>query len=280
MPWPAKLFFPTNLCPELRSALLYTGTSAKPPGRLCHTVSLSPPHICDGRKPLRIIRTPTFVTFVRPGLTQQRPNVLPGGILSTKNIAGSSGTNLLIGPAGAALCGCPQTTFVAPAGASAVGPQDSILSALRLSGAPLDFQFINGDLARDMGHTSAYYRFDMSFIKSFRIVPSHEQMRLEFKADIFNILNRVNFLNYNGADVLNILPLGISSTGKALKSCSLCQNAFSGEYIGSNGQPLTVQDLQHGRVSPDIVNPIFGGIGDPTSTDLARTLQVSVRFRW
>jgi hypothetical protein len=213
-----------------------------------------------------------------PGIgaeTQQRPNVLGGGVLSTKNIAGSSGTNLLIGPNGAATCGCPQTTFLAPPGASPLGALDSI------TGDPVDFQFVDGDLARDMGHTAAYYRFDMSFIKSFRIVPSHEQMRLEFKVDIFNILNQTNFLNFNGADVLNILPLGIDfKTGRGIPNCTLCLNVFNGEYIGRNGQPLTLQDLEHGRVSADLANPVFGGIGDPTSTDLARTIQLSVRFRW
>src|SRR6266446_5821703 len=51
--------------------------------------------------------------------TQQRPNVLPDGTLITTNIASADGTNLAISQSGLPFCpGCPQTTFLAPAGAS------------------------------------------------------------------------------------------------------------------------------------------------------------------
>jgi len=194
--------------------------------------------------------------------------------------------NLLIGPGGSALCHCPQTTFAAPPGASLLGPIDSILNAAQGVQVPVDFQFLNGDLARNMGHGSPYYRLDMSFIKAFKIVPSHEQMRLEFKADVFNILNHTNFLLYNGDDVLSTFGLGINTNpsspdfGRGIANCTSCLNVFTGHYIGSNGQPLTAQALQHGAVSPDRLNPIFAGLGDPSGTDLARTIQLSVRFRW
>ena len=222
-----------------------------------------------------------FLSDIFPGIgaeTQQRPNVGPGGVLNTINVAGSGGSDVLISAAGAAVCHCPATTFLAPKGASGSGPIDIF------TGQPVDFQFINGDLARNEGQGAPYYRLDMSFIKSFRIVPGHEQMRLEFKADVFNILNHSNFLLFNGNDVLSSFPLGVfhsgPKAGQADPNCTGCLNLFNGHYIGTNGQALTVQDLQHGAVSPDIQNPIFSGLGDPSGVDLARTVQLSVRFRW
>ncbi|MGH9762905.1 MAG: hypothetical protein ACREDR_12670, partial [Blastocatellia bacterium] len=201
--------------------------------------------------------------------TQQRPNVLPDGTLSVTNIAnGQFGTNLLVGPNGTKACHCPQTTFLAPAGANPTGAIDTF------TGDPVDFQFINGDLVRNAGMSSPYYRFDMSLIKAFRVVPSKEQMRLEFKFDIFNLLNRPNFLLNNSNDDLNILPVS------ADPNCTSCLNAHTGKFIGSDGRVLTIRDLQSGRVSKSFQAPIFGGIGDPSQTDLARTIQLSVRFRW
>jgi Carboxypeptidase regulatory-like domain/TonB dependent receptor-like, beta-barrel len=198
--------------------------------------------------------------------TQQRPNILPDGTLVSTNIASADGTNLLIGPTGAPMCpGCPQTTFLAPADASPLGPIDSF------SGDLVDFQFLNGSLTRDAGRSRPYYRFDMSFIKAF---PIRERMRLELKVDIFNIFNHTNFLLNNGNDTLNSLPIS------ADPNCRSCLNAHTGRYIGSDGRVLNIRDLQSGRVSQDLQNPIFNLLGDPSSTDIARTIQVSVRFKF
>jgi len=210
-----------------------------------------------------------FANAFFPGIgaeTQQRPNVLPDGTLIATNIAnGGANTNLLVGPNGHAMCHCPQTTFLAPAAASGLGPVDVF------SGDIVDFQFVNGNLVRDAGVSDAYYRFDVSFIKAFKL---GETKKIEFKADVFNIFNRPLFFLFNGLDTLNNMPLSTDP------NCRVCLNAFTGKYIGSNGQPLRIQDLRHGRVSKDIQSPVFGGLGDPTGTDLARTVQLSVRFRW
>jgi hypothetical protein len=194
--------------------------------------------------------------------------VLPDGTLVSTNIGSHGGSTLLVGPNGRAACNCPQTTFLAPADASPSGAIDSF------TGDVVDFQFVNGNLARNMGRGDPYFRFDLSFIKSFRVVPGHEQMRLEFKLDAFNIFNHTNFLGFNGNNDLNVLPISADS------NCRLCLNAQTGRYIGADGRVLTVQDLRNGRVSRDVQNGVFGGLGDPTSTDIARTLQLSVRFRW
>src|SRR5262249_28149276 len=128
--------------------------------------------------------------------TNQRPNICtsataapgcagaPLGALVATNIGSVSQTNLTVGQSGVAACqaaglaNCAalQTSFDAPAGASALGPVDSF------SGKPVDFQFITGNLARNAGQSLPLYRFDMSFIKAFPI-PRRESMRLEFKLD-------------------------------------------------------------------------------------------------
>src|SRR6266568_328457 len=109
------------------------------------------------------------------------------------------------------------------------------------------------------------------FIKAF---PIREKMRLELKVDIFNIFNHTNFLLNNGNDTLNSLPISTNP------NCRSCLNAITGRYIGSDGRVLNIRDLQSGRVSQDLQNPIFNLVGDPSSTDIARTIQLSVRFKF
>jgi hypothetical protein len=80
---------------------------------------------------------------------------------------------------------------------------------------------------------------------------------------------------------VNDLPIVFKADGVTPDpNCESCLNAYTGRYIGSDGRVLKLQDLQHGRVSRDLLNPIFGGLGDPTAADIPRTLQLSFRFRW
>lgn len=207
--------------------------------------------------------------------SQQRPNVLPDGTLISTNIASAFGTNLNVSEAGRAVCNCPQTTFLAPADADPRGSIDTFTGDL------VDFQFVNGDLVRNAGKGSPYLRFDMSFIKAF---PIRERMRVELKADVFNIFNHPLFILFNTNDVLSLMPV------VADRNCRGCLNAFTGRYIGADGRELKIQDLQNGRVSRDLQNGIFAalnpggirgqGIGDPAGTDIPRTVQLSLRFRW
>jgi len=198
--------------------------------------------------------------------TEQRPNVLPDGTIVATNIAnGGNNSNLLVGPGGHQACHCPQTTFLAPSGASDLGAVDVF------TGDIVDFQFLNGNLSRNSGRGDPYYRFDLSLIKAFRI---REQMKLEFKVDVFNIFNKPLFYQFNGNDVLSLMPVSTDP------NCTVCLNAFTGHYIGADGRSLKIQDLTKGRVSRDLLTPVFGGLGDPTATDIARTIQLSVRFRW
>jgi len=201
--------------------------------------------------------------------SQQRPNVLSDGTLISTNIASAFQTNLNVSQAGHAICNCPQTTFLAPADADPRGSVDTF------SGDLVDFQFVNGNLVRNAGKGSPYIRFDMSFIKAF---PIREKMRVELKADIFNIFNHPLFLLYNTNDVLSLMA------PSADPNCRVCLNAHTGRYIGADGQVLKIQDLQNGRVSRDLQDPKFGpslqGLGDPAGTDISRTVQLSLRFRW
>jgi hypothetical protein len=212
-----------------------------------------------------------FVGSIFPAVgveTQQRPNVLADGtIVLSGNIASNSGVSLLVGPNGAAQCNCPQTTFLAPSGADKVhGPVDSF------TGDPVDFQLINGNLARNAGLTSPYYRFDLSLLKAIPL--PREGMRLELKVDIFNVFNRPNFLLYNGADVVaGVLPFGAAG-------CTSCVENTTGRIIGVDGRALNIANLRGGPADSNFGAPNWGGIGDPTLTDLPRTIQLAVRFRW
>ncbi len=205
----------------------------------------------------------------------QRPNVAPDGTLNVTNIAGAFQSTLLISETGHAACPtCPQTTFLAPANASSNGPLDS------LTGDLVDFQFLSGNLARDAGLTSPYRRFDISLIKAIPI-PRHETWRVELKVDLINAFNHPLFTQFNGNDTLNALPIKASATCPVVDGLpTACLSAVSGHFIGTNGNILKLQDLQHGRLDSDIANPTFNGVGNPAATDVARIIQLSVRFKF
>ena len=218
--------------------------------------------------------------------TQQRPNVLADGTLSTAGIASSTGSNLLIGPGGVAacitsgqaavLCNSIKNTFLAPAGASALGAVDS------LTGDIVDFKFVNGNVERDAGRGAPFYRLDVSLQKTFKLVKA-KKLSFELRADAFNIFNHTNFQGFNSNDVLAALGLSVNPTTGTPKpnffTCTSCQRP-DGTYVGSGGQVLHLSDLQHGKVSKDLLKPMFGGIGDPASTDIPRTLQLSFHVRF
>jgi hypothetical protein len=166
-----------------------------------------------------------------------------------------------------------QNTFLAPASASALGAADSI------TGDIVDFKQLSGNVGRDAGRGLAFNRLDVSLMKAFHVVPSHERMRLELKADFFNIFNHSNFQSNISNDAVSVLSLP-SVTSPTFFSCTSCINPMTGNYIGSNGQKLTLANMQSGRISKDLANPVFAGIGDPAATDIPRTIQLAVRFRF
>ena len=237
--------------------------------------------------------------------TNQRPNIctagstLPGckgapvGAIVATNIASNSGSNLLISQngvaaacaAGAPNCNSLQTTFLAPAGASASGPVDSI------TGDPVDFQFINGNLGRNLGLTKGLTDFDISLLKAFRI-PKRESMRLELKMDVFNVLNHPNFIANDSNDTIN--AFGLPAVGPnfdchdlTTKTCKVAHiNPYTGLYIGTNGQPLTLSVFRAGRPLKDLTDPTWAGLGNPAATALGtsaganRVIQLAVRLRF
>ena len=217
--------------------------------------------------------------------TQQRPNVLADGTISTAGIASFTGSNALFGPGAvancitagfsAAQCSSIQNTFLAPGGASASGAVDA------LTGQIVDFQLLNGNVGRDAGRGSPFYKMDVSLHKAFKI-PRAERVSVELRADAFNIFNHANFQSYNSNDVLNVL--GFSASGAGIPNpnfftCTSCARP-NGTLIGSNGQVLHLQDLQNGKVSPNLLQPVFGGLGDPATADIARTFQLSFHVRF
>jgi hypothetical protein len=238
-----------------------------------------------------------FVGSAFPALnseTNQRPSVLPNGDLIATNIATYTGTNLTVGQsgvaacqaAGVANCAALQTSFDAPAGASGSGPADSF------SGNPVDFQFLNGNLARNAGIGTPLYRFDVSVTKAFKIT---ESMRLELKMDVFNVFNHPLFTQNNGNDNISALTLPSLTVTNALGAtvpnpnfncAASCINPFTGLYLGANGAPLTLHDFQIGRVDKDFANTNFAGLGNPSAgsatggTVTPRVIQLAIRFRW
>ena len=226
--------------------------------------------------------------------TMQRPNIctagsaVPGcarapiGALVATNIGSISGTNLEVGPAGVAACvaaglaNCAalQTTFAAPAGASPSGPVDSF------TGTPVDFQYINGNLVRNAGQSLALYRFDVSLTKAI-LIPEWKSASLELKMDVFNVFNHPLFIFNNSFDALNLLPLPrliVNGAPNPNFNCTAsCLNPFTGLYLGTNGQVLTLADFQ--RATFDAAKN-FHGLGGPSGVVTPRIIQLAIRFRW
>jgi hypothetical protein len=229
--------------------------------------------------------------------TNQRPNIcnaadastIPGcagapvGALVATNIGTHGASTLLISQSGVAAacaagapnCASLQTTFLAPAGASASGPRDSITHA------PVDFQFLNGNLGRNLGLTKGLTDFDISLLKAFRI-PKRESMRVELKMDVFNVFNHTNFIGNDSNDTINALSL--PALGPGFNCTASCLNPYTGLYLGANGAPLTLAVFKSGRPVHNLLNPQWNGLGNPASDTapgaLNRVIQVALRIRW
>jgi hypothetical protein len=176
--------------------------------------------------------------------------------------------------AGLANCAALQTTFAAPAGASTSGPVDSF------AGTPVDFQQINGNLARNAGQSVALYRFDISLTKAIKI-PKWESASLELKMDVFNVFNHPLFIFNNSFDTLNLLRLPaliVNGLPNPNFNCTAsCLNPFTGLYLGANGQPLTLANFQRATFS---AAKTFNGLGGPSGVVTPRIIQLAARFRW
>jgi hypothetical protein len=267
----------------------------------------------------------TFTGSAFPALgseTNQRPNIctagstIPGcagapvGTLVATNIGSIAGSNLAISQSGVAACMNPglvtgnvltpilpaaspncsalQTTFQAPAGASTSGPVDS------LTGVPVDFQMISGNLVRNAGLTSSLVRFDISLTKAIPI-PKWESASLELKLDAFNVFNHPLFISNDANDVLNFFSVpSLTATGTVpdpnnpgkflpvtnpgFNNCTGgCLNPFTGLYLGNNGTPLNIRNFRGASVNQA---GNFLGLGAPAATVTPRILQLAIRFRW
>jgi hypothetical protein len=202
--------------------------------------------------------------------TQQRPNVLPDGTISTAGIASADGTNGLI------VTGPNANTFLAPgitAGSctNVVGKAACAGSLSADTGDVVDFKQINGNMVRDAGRGDPFYRTDASLKKTFRM-PRYENIKLELQADALNIFNHANYQGFNSFNALSLLGLGSST-------CTGCMRP-NGTYVGNNGQTLHLSDITHGRVSSNLLDPVFGGIGDPGTADGSRLFQLGFHVRF
>jgi hypothetical protein len=216
--------------------------------------------------------------------TQQRPNVLPDGTISVAGIGSAFGdlglfsdspdVGLVLGShhlcvnAGftSAYCDSLKNTNLAPAGASGLGAVDV------LSGQSVEFRQVSGNLGRDAGRGSPFAKFDLSLHKAYSI-PGRENVKVEVRFDAFNVFNHTNWTSFNSNDVVTLMPFSLDS------ACTSCQRP-NGTFVGSTGQVLHLSDLQHGKISKDLLNPVFGLLGDPGNADIPRTLQLSFHVRW
>jgi len=225
--------------------------------------------------------------------TQQRPNVLPDGTISVAGIGSAFQSNAnfsqaavascIAGGFPAAQCNALQNTFLAPAGAAGSGPEDA------LTGDVVDFQLASGNVQRNAALGSPFVRFDASLHKSFTM-PKYENVKLELRFDAFNVFNHSNWASFNSNDVLNALGLSVlrDANGNIIGpapdffTCTGCERP-DGTFLGTNGQVLHLSDLQHGKISSDLTNRIFNGLGDPASVDSGigpRKLQLSFHVRF
>jgi hypothetical protein len=235
--------------------------------------------------------------------TQQRPNVLADGTLSTAGIASFDGSNALFSQAGVAACTAAgftsaqctgiQNTFLAPVTivsgncVNVVGSANCGSSLDALTGTDtVDFQVVSGNLKRDAGRGSPFYKFDVSLKKTFKI-PRAERVSVELRADAINIFNHSNFQGFNSNNDTNNVLFGAldpaAAPGTGFFDCRNCMRP-NGTLVGSNGSVLHLADVQRGKLSPDLLNPLFGGfgasIGDPAFNDSPRQFQFSFHVRF
>jgi hypothetical protein len=240
------------------------------------------------------------------------------GALVSTNIGSNAGSNLAAGQSAVAACqaqglaNCAgiQTTFNAPAGASHSGPIDSYAALDKngnivpsndpnaFKGIPVDFQFINGNLGRNLGLTKGLTDFDISLLKAFRI-PKRESMRVELKMDVFNVFNHPNFIGNDSNDSISAIglstlevpvnpkkPSGAQMPNPNFNCAASCVNPFSGLYLGANGAPLTLSVFRAGRPDKNLAAANFSSLGDPAATALgtsagaSRIIQLALRIRW
>ena len=235
-----------------------------------------------------ILQSEYFASFGAESM--QMPSILPDGSLSTAGIGGAGGSNFLVSGDGArpgtGICAtCTPNTFAAPVGAAVDGPIDLF------SGQPVDFKMVSGNVGRNQGVGDPYIRGDISLRRNFRI-PVHEGIIVQLRADLFNFANHTNFWLFNGSDVLALLtPCGVgvrdpmtmaltSFTPTAGCPGTAGLDVTTGRYFGSNGKVLTLADLQHGRVSNNLLSPNYNGLGDPGGADIPRQAQFSIRVSW
>jgi hypothetical protein len=219
--------------------------------------------------------------------TQQRPNVLADGTISTAGIAAFDGGNALFGPGAVAKCiatfpglvsQCQgiQNAQAAPAGVTNTGAIDAV------TGDPVTFSTVSGNLERDAGRGSPFVKFDASLHKSFNM-PKYENIKLELRFDAFNVLNHSNLIGYNSNDILEVLTPSVTNPGSSAAvvnsdffTCTGCMRP-NGTYVGTNGKVLHLSDLQHGNA---IGASVFNGLGNPGADDSPRKLQLSFHVRF
>ena len=121
---------------------------------------------------------------------------------------------------------------------------------------------------------------DVSLTKTIKIA-KWGSASLELKMDAFNVFNHPRFIFNNSLDTLNFLRVAARPVDGApdpnLNCTASCLNPFTGLYLVSNGQPLTLANFQ--RATFGAVRN-FKSLGGPSGEVTPRIMRPAVRFRW
>jgi len=117
-----------------------------------------------------------------------------------------------------------------------------------------------GDVGRNALRAPAFFQWDLSGMKNF---PITERVKLQFRADIFNILNHPNFTNPDGGICTAVLAADPATNRPA--ECAT-QNPFTGVITPA-------PNANFGRTGQTIADVSGGAIGNGT----ARQIQLSMK---
>src|SRR5262249_53998636 len=113
-------------------------------------------------------------------------------------------------------------------------------------------------------------RFDMSLQKQFSI---RERVRLQFRADAFNVFNHVQFSGYNGTVNYGVFNPANNSFGSA----TTVQNGVFGGTINGQFVPVTPSNL---FLKPDGTVNNINGFGTVSGARDPRILQLVIRVQF
>ncbi|MBV9268374.1 MAG: hypothetical protein JO061_19565 [Acidobacteriaceae bacterium] len=92
-------------------------------------------------------------------------------------------------------------------------------------------QLTVGTLGRNTGRGPAFYQWDLSGMKNFALT---ERVKLQFRADLFNLLNHPNFANPDTGICLAVTPATATTTASCTPNPNFGRSASTiGTLVGT-----------------------------------------------